>query len=186
MLQRAAARIGALGRAARGRASLVRADVRRFALAERFPLALMAFNSFEHLYTRTDVAACLARVAEHLAPGGRFVFDVQNPDLQWLSRAPRRRWSKTPFRHPVTGETLVYSTDHDYDPISQIAVVHLYYTVDGGETRVVRLSQRKFFPAELEALVAAAGWVVDARFGDFDGEALHAGAASQVLVCRPR
>ncbi len=187
MLTQARLRIGALGTAARARARLVEGDVRSFALGERFPLAYMAFNSFEHLYTRTDVAACLARVADHLEPGGRFVFDVQNPDLRWLLQSGKRRWARTPFRHPATGAKLVYSTDHQYDPVSQIVVVRLYYeATDGGGTRVVRLSQRKFYPAELEALVAAAGWTVDERFGDFDGEALHGGAASQVLVCRPR
>jgi SAM-dependent methyltransferase len=186
MLARAAARIGALGRGARARAALIRGDIRRFALGERFPLVLMGFNSFEHLYTRGDVAACLARVAEHLTADGRFVFDVQNPDLRWLSRDPRRRWARTPFRHPGTGERLVYSTDHHYDPVSQIVVVRLYYQPEGGETRVIRLSQRKFFPAELEALLAGCGYRVESRFGDFEGEPLHGGAASQVVVCRPR
>jgi len=186
MLARASARLARLGRGARARAALVRGDVRRFALAERFPLVLMAFNSFEHLYTRAEVAACLGRVAEHLTPDGRFAFDVQNPDLRWLSRDPRRRWARTRFRHPVTGEPMVYSTSHRYDPVSQIVVIHLFYEAADGTSRDIRLSQRKFFPAELEALVAASGFVIEARHGDFAGEPLHGDAESQVLICRPR
>ncbi|HLU68933.1 MAG TPA: class I SAM-dependent methyltransferase [Kofleriaceae bacterium] len=188
MLARAAARAGRLGRAARERVHLVRADMRRFALARRFPLVVMAFNSFEHLYTRVDVAACLARVREHLEPGGRFVFDVQNPNLRWLTRDPDRRWARTLFRHPVTGRRMAYSTNHVYDPVSQIALIRLYYdpVEGGGRPRVVHLSQRKFFPAELEALLAHGGFAVEARYGDFSRGPLDGDAESQVLVCRLR
>ncbi|HTE52527.1 MAG TPA: methyltransferase domain-containing protein [Kofleriaceae bacterium] len=187
MLRRAAARIERLGQSARRRAMLLRGDVRQFALASRFPLVVMAFNAFEHLYTRVEVAACLERVRDHLEPGGRFVFDVQNPNLRWLSRDPSRRWARTVFRHPRTGKQLAYSTNHDYDPVSQIALIRLYYTpVGGGREKVVHLSQRKFFPAELEALVSHAGFAVDRRHGDFAGQPLDGDAESQVLVCRVR
>ena len=52
-------------------------------------------------------------------------------------------------------------------------------------TRVVKLSQRKFFPAELEALVAHAGFRVIERYGDFSFRPLDGAAESQVLVCEP-
>lgn len=188
MLQRAATRIDQLGRGAKQRAWLVRADARQFALAARFPLIVMAFNAFEHLYTRVEVAACLERVRAHLAPGGRFVFDVQNPNLRWLARDPARRWARTVFRHPTSGERLVYTTNHDYDPVSQIALIRLYYAPMGppGREQVVHLSQRKFFPAELEALVSHGGFAVEHRYGDFARLPLDGDAESQVLVCRAR
>jgi hypothetical protein len=50
---------------------------------------------------------------------------------------------------------------------------------------VVKLSQRKFFPAELEALVAHAGFRVTERYGDFSFRPLDVAAESQVLVCEP-
>lgn len=188
MLRAAAARVERLGRGAGERLHLVRADMRQFALAARFPLIVMAFNSFEHLYTRVEVAACLERIQAHLEPGGRFVFDVQNPNLRWLARDPHRRWARTVFRHPRTGERMVYTTNHDYDPVSQIALIRLYYgSADGGGSeKIVHLSQRKFFPAELEALVAHAGFTVEGRYGDFDRQPLDGDAESQVLVCRRR
>jgi len=194
MLERAEARIARLGRSARSRATLVQGDVRDFALAARFPLVIMAFNSFEHLYTRVEVAACLERVGAHLAEGGRFAFDVQNPNLQWLVRDPSRRWARTVFRHPTTGRRISYSTNHVYDPVSQIAVIRIYYqpaepSPTGGDDepeRVVVLSQRKFFPAELEALVTHAGFAVEKRYGDFAGEPLTGEAESQLLVLKVR
>lgn len=190
MLARASSRIQRLGLACRKRALLVRADMRRFALGRKFPLIIMAFNSFEHLYTRPEAEALLANVRAHLAPKGTFIFDVQNPDLRWLCRDPQRRWSRTKFKHPITREPYIYTTNHEYDPISQIILIRLYYqrAIDadrpGKRERVVKLSQRKYFPAELETLVAANGFRVHARYGDFEGEPLHADAENQVLVCR--
>jgi len=191
MLGRARARFARLGRAARARSLLVRADLRSFAFGRRFPLVIMAFNCLEHLYTAEELTACLSRVRDHLAPGGHFVFDVQNPDLRWLSRDPRRRWARTRFRHPRTGVQTEYSTNHVYDPIRQINVIRFYYQGVGEgrrdhELAVVRLSQRMFFPAELEALVRAHGLEPEARYGDFDGEPLSGDSASQVLICRSR
>ena len=193
----------------------VTGDLRSFAVGGRFPLVIAAFNVLEHLYTRGEVTACLQRIAAHLAPGGAFAFDVQLPDLGWLLRDPSKRWAKTRFTDPTTGRAMVYSTNHDYDPINQIALIRLYYepadertesarptsparrrtthsvagdpssTTGRGATRVVKLSQRKFFPAELEALVAHAGFRVTERYGDFSFRPLDGSAESQVLVCEP-
>jgi len=189
MLARARARVGRIGLAARARAALVRADMRCFAFQRRFPLVVMAFNSLEHLYTDEDLSACLHCVHDHLVPGGHFAFDVQNPDLSWLSPDPDRRRAKTKFRHPSTAQLTEYSSSHVYDPVAQINVIRFYYqtVVDLPEGRgpsVVRLSQRMFFPAELLALVRAHGFEIVAHYGDFRGEPLSSGSESQVLVCR--
>jgi SAM-dependent methyltransferase len=186
MLLRAAERTARLGQTARRRVRLVRADMRAFALGRKFPLVVSPFHAMQHLYTRSDFAACLARVKEHLAPGGRFAFDVLAPDIAWLTKDSRKRWARTKFRHPVTREPMVYSTNHTYDPVSQIAYIRLYYESGEGETKrtqVVRLCHRQFFPAELEALVAASGFRVVERWGGFAGQELEGDSESQVLVC---
>jgi SAM-dependent methyltransferase len=240
MLARLRERIARLPRPVAGRITPVAGDLRTFSVGGRFPLAIAAFNVLEHLYTRGEITACLQRIAAHLAPGGAFAFDVQLPDLAWLIRDPGKRWAKTRFTDPTTGRAMYYSTNHDYDPVSQIALIRLYYEpaddrpqpIERGEgaprlpggresrredvpgparrrgpparranssqvthatgaasraspTRVVKLSQRKFFPAELEALVASAGFRVSERYGDFSFRPLDGTAESQVLVCEP-
>lgn len=190
MLDRLRSRIASLPPSVAGRITPALADLRSFdvvgAAGGRFPLAIAAFNVLEHLYTRGEVDACLRRVAAHLTPDGAFVFDVQLPDLAWLIRDGGKRWARTRFTDPTTKRPMYYSTNHDYDPISQIVLIRLYYDpVDGdGPGRVVQLSQRKFFPAELEALVSHAGMRVVDRYGDFSFGPLGAGAESQVLVCQ--
>jgi len=189
MLDRLGARLARLPAAVRDRVTIVEGDLREVALPARtgrFPLALAAFNVVEHLYTRVELTAFLAAVRRHLTPTGALGFDVQLPDLAWLLRDPSRRWARTRFTHPRTGERLWYSTNHDYDPISQIALIRIYYDpVDGtGAGRVVQLSQRKYFPAELEALLAAGGFTVVERWGDFAGQPLGPSAESQVVLAR--
>jgi SAM-dependent methyltransferase len=161
------------------------ADLRTFSFPKRkFDLIIAPFNVIEHLYTRVELAACLARVAEHLTDKGRFVFDVQMPDLSWLNRDPNKRWARTKFTDPTSGKKFIYSTNHDYDPVTQIALIRIYYEpVGGGKTKVVKLSQRKFFPAELEALLAHNGFRMAERYGDFQLQPLSGFAESQVLVC---
>jgi len=184
MLARLRARLARAPAAVQGRVELHQGDLRDFSVGERFPLVIAAFNVLEHLYTRVELAACLASVERHLAPDGRFAFDVQMPDLGWLIRDPTKRWARTRFTHPRTGEKLYYSTNHDYDPVSQIVVVRLYYDpVDGGPGRVVLLSQRKYFPAELEALCAASGFATVERYGDFLGGPLSETSDSQIVIC---
>lgn len=189
MLRVARARIARLPRPARARAILLRADMRRFAFATRFSLVICPFHAFQHLYTRFDVTACLACVKEHLAPDGRFAFDVLFPDLRWLTRDSRRRWARTRFRHPRTGERLEYTTNETYDPVTQIAHIRIYYEpldVPPSErrTRVVRLAHRQFFPMELDMLLACHGFRIERRFGGFDEEPLAEDSQSQVIVAR--
>ncbi len=190
MLGKLRARADSLGAATRARIEPVAADLRTFRVPGKFPLIIAAFNVLEHLYTRVELAACLRRVVEQLEPGGAFVFDVQLPDLAWLTRDPMRRWAKTRFTDPTTGRAMFYSTNHDYDPVSQIVLIRLYYDpVDPqapgarAATRIIKLSQRKFFPAELEALIAHAGLRLVARHGDFSFGPLEPTSESQVLVC---
>ncbi len=199
MLQRCSRRLKTLGQAAQQRAQLVRADFRALPLgadpAERFPLILCPFNSFMHLYTRLDIEQCLAEVRRLLTPGGLFALDVMNPDPTWLGRDEVRRWSRTRFRHPTTGERLVYSTNHTYDSAAQIAWIRIYYEPDPAQTdstapksspRTVQLTHRQLFPAELEALLHYNGFAIEQRSGGFDGQPISPVSAEQVICARAR
>ena len=177
-------RITKLPAAVAPRITVLPGDLCTFTAPGKFSLVIAAFNVLEHLYTRGELDACLRRVTSHLAPGGAFAFDVQLPDLAWLGRDPQKRWAKTRFTDPTTGRATYYSTNHDYDPVNQIALIRIYYDpVDGrGPSRIIKLTQRKYFPAELEALVAHAGLRVAARYGDFFWAPLDGAAESQVLI----
>lgn len=204
MLRACAERIQRLPTARRARAVLLQGDFRALPLVEeRFPLILCPFNAFMHLYERTDVERCLAEVRRLLRPGGMFALDVLNPDVTWLGRDPLKRWARTRFRHPETGEAIIYSTSHLYDAARQVAFIRIFYdpgdpaaatkaggqgvqNVHRGRSRVVNLAHRQFFPAELSALLHYNGFEVTRRLGGFDGEAFDHSSVEQVICARVR
>jgi SAM-dependent methyltransferase len=151
----------------------VHGDMREAGLAERFPLVLSTFNTFLHLYTRTDVERFLARAREHLAPGGRLVIDVSVPQPGDLDRDPSRLYKAPRLRHPTTGQLVSYGERFDYDAARQILFVTIEFSpVDGSPGWVVPLAHRQFFPEELSALFHYNGFVVESVNGGFSGEVL--------------
>jgi len=191
MLARCRARLATAGAQAAARATLVRADFRTLRLpprTPRFPLVVCPFNAFMHLYTRDDVERFFSSVRRYLEPGGTFAFDVMNPDLAWLSRDSSKRYARTRFRHPRTGERMIYETNLVYDAPLQIAFMRIFYRREHGRSRerTVRLTHRYFYPLELEALLDHAGFEVLDHHGDFAGGALTTESEFQVLRCRLR
>jgi SAM-dependent methyltransferase len=195
MLARAAWRLARLSPARQARALLLRADLRSFALRDRFCLAISAFHSLQHLVDDRDLLACFRAVRRALVPGGWFAFDLLPPDEAWLARDPTRRWARTRFRHPQTGERLIYTTNHHYDPIRRALHIRLYYQpVDArgrrrGTEQVRRLCHRQLQPDEVARLLERAGLEIVARFGGFDGRPLQGiadGSDEQhIYVARP-
>ncbi len=149
----------------------VHGDMRSVRLKRRFPLVIAPFNTVLHLYERADVEAFFARVREHLAPGGRFVFDFSLPSPADLALDPNRSFAAPSFRHPTTGERMSYRERFEYHPLRQLLVIWMDMTPSrGGEGFSVPLSHRQFFPREMEALLHYNGFS-DIQFtADFSEE----------------
>ena len=88
-----------------------------------FRLAYLVRNTIMNLTTQDDQVACFANVAAQLEPGGRFVVEVNVPQLQRLPPTETVR----PFT--VTPAHLGFE---EYDVATQIAFSHHYWVVDGG------------------------------------------------------
>jgi len=192
MLRQAQSRLSRLPRTARSRARLLRADMREFRLKRRFPLAICAFNSFEHLYTVDDVERCLRCVRDHLAMDGVFVFDVHNPDPRILAYAPTKAWGRKTFK-TAQGRWLRRTLRSTYERDRQLHRTIAHYQPLAEDRKSPRgepferlLVQRQFFPQELDALIRNAGFEVALRLGDFDNQKFESQSPSQVLFCRPK
>jgi ubiquinone/menaquinone biosynthesis C-methylase UbiE len=183
------------GRTHGRRVTVVQGDMLELPVADAsVGLVIAPFNGLMHLYHHHDLLRCFAEVARVLIPGGTFAFDVQLPDLDWLTWDPDERHSVTRFRHPSTGEALVYSTNHTYDPATQICHIRIYYDdapprghkfrPPSRPRRLVHLAHRQIFPEELRGLVTAVGLELESLTGDFVDCPLRAGVESQVAVCR--
>lgn len=188
MLARAKTKAADLPAATRSRLTLRRGDARTLSLGRRFPLVIAPFNVFMHLYTRTDLERAFASVRAHLAPKGRFVFDVLMPDLHAMVRNPGRLYRGPRVKHPDTGKRYEYFESFEYDAPRQVQMVSMAFqsTDDLADLAVLPLSQRQFFPQELEALLHYNGFAVEELWGDFDGSPLENDSESQIIVAKRR
>jgi SAM-dependent methyltransferase len=175
------------------RVQLLDADITDLPLPDASAdLVIAPFNVLMHLYTWQDLLACFRGVARVLVPGGTFALDVILPDLEWLMWDPDERHAVTHFTHPRTGAAMVYSTNHTYDPHTQICHVRIFYDDAPKRPRafkpppaakhVVHLAHRQIFPEELRLLLATAGLVLDSHTGNFRNSRLAPGVDSQCVV----
>jgi SAM-dependent methyltransferase len=124
---------------ARRRIDLVRGDMHDFDLGRRFPLVLIADNSFRHTTRRDDLLRCLACIRRHLAPGGRVLITERRFDPTRYEGGRRRLGWSDPRPHPQTGEPVSRRIELEYLPAERrIHGRMIYRTVhaDGGETIV--------------------------------------------------
>lgn len=186
MLTRARARLARAPKTVRERVTFVRGDLRRVRLRRRFALVVAPFNVFMHLYTRRDLEAAFATVRAHLAPRGRFVFDVLLPYAKNLVRDPSRFYRSPDVTMPSDRRRYRYAESFQYDPVTQVQLVTMAFSErDRPEnTFVVPLAHRQLFPAELEALLHYNGLDVVARYGDFARQPMTETSESQVIVTR--
>jgi SAM-dependent methyltransferase len=194
MLAAAARRLRRLGSSRRAHGLLVRGDLRALPAGAGFAIAVCAFHSLQHLVSDEDLERCLRGVAGSLTARGWLAFDVVPPDPVWLARGDHRRWARTVFRHPVSRERFVYTSNQQYDEVRRALHMRLYYQrLDDedrpvGAERVVRLCHRQLWPADVQRLLARTGFRLVAAFGGFDGRALPDGdglpADEHVYVAR--
>jgi SAM-dependent methyltransferase len=200
MLARAGERIRRLGPDARRRALLVRGDLRAPPLARRFPFAICAFHSVQHMLSDGDLARFFHAIFALLIPGGWLAFDLFAPTARFLERATpgaRRRWGRTIFRHPRSKQRLIYTEsyrredpDGTANPSGSVLAMDFHYRPVDGETRhssrerVVRLRHRLLDPGDIRRLLAAAKLELIASWGGFDGRALDGETEQHIYLAR--
>ena len=167
--------------------TLALGDFRTFALGRTFDVVIMAYNAFNHLLDAGAMRACLAAVHEHLEPDGRFVLDTFQPDLTFLARGAIEDRALLRYRDPYTHHELVLFEDDHYDSATQTnRIVWRYLDPDGAEVRRDELTMRIVFPAELDAVLALAGFERIAKYGNYDREPFESASPKQLVVCRPK
>lgn len=164
------------------RATLVQHDMRDFDLGAKFDLIIAPFRVVQHLTTIDDQLRFLATVSRHLAPQGRFIFDVFNPSFDRLVSADGVEHEDTPEQRLPDGRTLrrTYRIVR-VRWIDQVSEAELVYYVDG--TRYVQaFEMRWYLAAELRNLLARAGFRVREIYGDFARGPLVDGCPELVVV----
>lgn len=161
----------------------IQLDMRDFALGRRFDAIVITANSLMHLHSRADFSRAFSTIRQHLAPGGRLIFDVFVPSMRLLSLPAGQRQLLGHFSHPKLGEVTIEETI-TYDPVTQVSRADWYWsTASHKDFRHTPLELRQIFPEELSLLVETGGLQLIERFGDFDRGPLTAHSHRQVCIC---
>jgi SAM-dependent methyltransferase len=145
----------------------VQGDARTVRLGQRFDLVVLTGHAFQVFLTRTDRAAVLRTIADHLAPDGLFVFDSRNPaDAAWTRWTPER--STRHIEHPSLGRVRAWN-DASHDPATAVVTYETFYVFADGRRHTAQ--SRIAFPArdEIESLIRESGLTVRDWLGDWSG-----------------
>ena len=162
----------------RNRVVVVEGDMRTFKLPERFPLIICPYRAFLHNLTEADQLACLRQVHAHLAPGGRFAFNVFFPSLEFMSHhsgalAGVWRWRAT---HPrADGGFVMRSEAVRYDTVAQLLHAQIRYDDYGADgvlarTYLHRLDLAYLYPGDIRRRLEHSGFANIELHGGSDGE----------------
>jgi SAM-dependent methyltransferase len=188
MLARCRARREAEAQVVRDRARLTQADMRDFGLGEKFALITTPFRPFQHLLQIEDQLACLRCANGHLAPRGRLILDLFQPNPLLL--AGEQHMAETmDFADVPMPDGGTFTCSHriaGFHPSRQYNDVELIYDVrrpDGTTERLVHAFPfRYFFSAEVQHLLARSGFRVVDVFGDFDRSPLSDESPEMIFV----
>lgn len=181
MLAVARARAEAAGVASRLR--LVEGDMRTFTVEAPVPLVTLPYRAFLHNLEEAEQAATLRACHRALRPEGRLALNVFNPDL-----GIAERWAAKSARHyEPFGASGRIKAHHDFDigPTVRIVTSRLRWR-EGGRTGRGSLTLRYVTRAEMEGLLDAAGFAVEALYGDCLGAPFGAHSTEIVWVARKR
>jgi len=187
MLAVAGRQLGREEAGVRARVHLVEGDMSHFTLGEQFGLILIPYRSFQALLERADQKACLACCASHLRPGGRLAIDVFHPRLSLLATPGGIDVTAREYEGP-DGVAVREMGHSDYDIADQRLVWRARYecTTPNGlvTTREFATPLRYFFRFEMEWMLEACGFEVEALHGNFDRSPFTAESPEMIFVAR--
>jgi SAM-dependent methyltransferase len=167
--------------------SLVSGSATTFDLSpRRFGFVFSAFRVFQHLLTIDEQLAALANVRRHLAPGGRFAFDLFAPDLARIAGASEPETEDVRTHDGADEYRRIVWVERDHgNQVMRVFFRHERWR-DGKkqDEAVVEHAMRWFFRFEVEHLLARAGFAIESLYGGFDGRPFD-GNGEIIVVAQP-
>jgi SAM-dependent methyltransferase len=140
-----------------------------------YTLVYLVYNTISNLLTQAEQVACFRNAARHLRPSGRFLIELEVPDLRRL---------------PPGRDAVVFRSEpgyigvDTYDVLRQHLVSHHFWFDQGRQARLTRSPHRYVWPAELDLMAQLAGFELESRHADWSGTEFTAESPSHVSVYR--
>jgi 2-polyprenyl-3-methyl-5-hydroxy-6-metoxy-1,4-benzoquinol methylase len=143
------------------RISWVTSSAQAFRSDRRFDLIVMTGHAFQVLLTDAEISATFLVMRDHLAPGGRIVFETRNPEIDWADR-----WNGATRDHLLDGQTVRQTYHVRTASAARIAfdTGYAFPDVSLTSTSTLRFSTLQ----TILTLLAAAGLRVQSVFGDWN------------------
>jgi hypothetical protein len=136
-----------------------------------------------HNLTADDQIASLARMHQHLKPGGMLILDVQAPSVSWLNDDDGKPVLELELPHPDSGNPVRLWDTRTKDPVRQVqrSLIEIQELDEKGEVATShRFSTvvRWIHKPEMALLLRLAGferWTISGDFDDgpYDDDALQ-------------
>lgn len=161
-------------------------DLRTLELDREFELIVAPFRVLAHMITVKDQLAALERVARHLAPQGRFIFDLFVPDHRRLAEGLEGVEDFVGEHAP--GKKLRRIVSMTNDPVAQVSQVTMRFVWEEEQGRERDESWtfpfRHYFRHELEHLIHRSALELEAIYGDYQEGPLDTESKDFVVICR--
>jgi len=171
------------------RVRLLHGDMQTVNLARRYGLVIIGLNSLMHLADQAAQLETLQNAARHLAPRGRLVIDLFNPDIA----LPDAQQDGQLFLHCLNvlpdGAHLLHFQSPKVDRAAQIVSMTNYYDEMPPDGRVRRhfspFSLRYLSAGELRLLLERAGLTVEALYGTYELDPFAGDSPRLIAVASP-
>lgn len=193
MLKKARQRLERASAKIRTQLKLVNGDMRKWRAELPFDLILIPCSSITHVLSLDDQIEVWRQCRENLAPGGRFIVEVNMPKMDVLADSFR-----TPPRMPIELDIdnlderdktrLIRRKTTQYMSDEQHAHIRFLYEKyrDGRllDSFIDDFQSHIFFPRELRLLFMLTGYTVEECFGDYRSRPLRASSPMVIMVGR--
>lgn len=164
------------------KASVQVGDITNLSLDRKFDLMIAPYRVFQNLETDAEIDGFFETVRRHLAPEGRCILNVFNPNRdvetlrrEWVSPEEYKSWET------IIGDERItcHGKNTRMDTVKMVLYPELIYRrYRGGslvEEVVIKIVMRAYYANEFDQLIKEHGFEILRRWGGYHGESYGEG-----------
>jgi SAM-dependent methyltransferase len=154
------------------KADVYQMDICELELSKKFDMIIIPFHSFAHITSPDDQRKALARIQQHLLPGGTFICTLGNPKIRQKAVDGQLRLLRKYPLPETQGSLLLLISENNNEADNQVVEAMQFYEEYDAKgvlqcKRLLELHFRLSRKDEFEGLAKDAGFKVKALYGDY-------------------